>query len=165
MNDLVKLAPLAVGLIVFAGVIAFMLSRGMALGTWLLAAFLLGHGLVHMMFATPPAQPGTPGAEFAFDANRSWPVTARPVDVGTMRALVVGLVVLTILGYLLAALSTLGLVLPTALWPVLVIGATVASGGLMVIALMPGLALGIAIDIALVAIVVTRAWSPAPLTG
>jgi hypothetical protein len=167
MNDLLKLAPLAVGLVVVAIAIGFMLSRGMALGTWLLAAFLLGHGLVHVMFAVPaPAAPAPAGGmEYPFDVNQSWLVTTRIADVAIVRALVVALVALTVIGYLLAALATVGLGVPTSLWPMLVVAATVASAGLMVIGLGPALALGIAIDVALIALVVTSAWSPAALPG
>jgi hypothetical protein len=167
MNDLLKLAPLAVGLAVLGLVIAFMLSRGMALGTWLLAAFLLGHGLVHVMFAVPaPAAPApASGMEYPFDVNQSWLVTARIADVAMVRGLVIGLVAATVIGYGLAALATLGIGVSTSLWPLLVLAATAASAGLMVVGLTPALALGIAIDVALVAVVVSRIWSPAALTG
>ena len=165
MNDLIKLAALAVGLVGLAVVIALLLSRGMAMGTWLLAAFLLGHGLVHVMFAVPaPATPAPAGGmEYPFDVNQSWLVTTRIADVASVRILVWALVVVTVVGYMLAALSTVGFVVSTSLWPILVVGATVASAGLMVIGLAPALALGIAIDIALVAVVITSVWTPAKL--
>jgi hypothetical protein len=167
MNDLLKLAPLAVGLVIFALVIAFVLSRGMALGAWLLAAFLLGHGLVHVMFAVPaPAAPAPAGGmEYPFDVNNTWLVTAHIADVAIVRGIVIGLVTATVIGYGLAALSTVGIGVSPSLWPLLVLAATAASGGLMVIGLAPALALGVAIDIALVALVVTSAWSPAALPG
>jgi hypothetical protein len=167
MNDLIKLAPLAVGLIVLASVIAFTLSRGMALGTWLLAAFILGHGLVHVMFAVPaPAAPAPAGGmEYPFDVNQSWLVTGHIADVTVVRGLVIGLVTVTVLGYGLAALATVGFGVSVSLWPILILAATAASAGLMVIGLTPALALGIAIDVALIAVVVGRIWSPAALTG
>lgn len=162
MNDLLKLAPLAAGLVAIAIVIAFMLSRGMALGTWLLAAFLLGHGLVHVMFAVPaPAAPApVGGTEYPFNVNDSWLVTARFVDVAIVRGVVLGLVAVTVIGYGLAALATVGIGVPTSLWPMLVVVATVASGGLMVIGLAPMLALGIAIDAILLLVVFSAAWRP-----
>jgi hypothetical protein len=167
MNELLKLAPLAVALVVVAAVIAFMLSRGMTLGTWLLAAFLVGHGLVHIAFATPvPATPAPAGGmEYPFDVNEAWLVTSRIADVSIVRVLVWALVAVTVIGYLLAALSTVGIVVPTTLWPALVVAATAASAALMIIGLTPALALGIAIDIVLFAVVFTSAWSPAPLPG
>jgi hypothetical protein len=161
MSQLIKLAPLAVALVIFAGVAAYLVQRDIALGQWLIAAFLLGHGLIHVMFATPPpTEPGSPAAEFAFDSNRSWLVTTRLVDVGVVRVLVMALVATTVAGYALAAMSTVGLGVSSDLWPALVVGATVASLGLMVIGLMPALALGIAVDVALLMIVFTAAWSP-----
>lgn len=167
MNDLIKLAPLAVGLSGLAVVIAILLSRGMAMGTWLLAAFLLGHGLVHVMFAVPaPATPApATGMEYPFDVNQSWLVTSRIADVATVRILVWVLVVVTVVGYLLAALSTVGFVVSTSLWSLLVVVATAASAGLLVIGLAPALALGIAIDLVLLAIVFTSIWSPARVPG
>lgn len=161
MSQLVKLAPLAVGLVVFSVLVAYMVRRDMALGAWLFAGFLMAHGLVHIMFAAPPpADPGTPGADFAFDSNKSWLVTSRLVDVSVVRLVVMALVAVAVAGYALAALATVGLAVPTYLWPALVTGATAASVGLMVIGLMPGLALGIAIDAALLLIVFTSTWAP-----
>ena len=103
MRALVQLAPLAVGLGVFALIVTLLLQRQMAIGVWLLAAFLIGHGLVHVMFVTPPpASPNTPGAEFAFNADRSWLVTSGALSPQVVRALVVLLAAATIVGYLLA---------------------------------------------------------------
>jgi hypothetical protein len=161
MSALVKLAPLGVGLVVFAVVVAFVVQKNMAIGPWLIAAFLLGHGLVHIMFATPPpANPADPASEFAFDVNRSWAVTARVVDAQVLRVAVMGLVAITVVGYGLAAFATVGIALPQTLWAPLVIASTVASAALMVIGLSPALALGIAIDVALLWLVVASVWLP-----
>src|SRR5688500_10429650 len=161
MRALLLLAPLGVGLIVFAVVVTFLLQRQMAVGVWLLAAFLVGHGLVHVMFvAPPPATPNTPGAEFAFDVDRSWLVSIGALTPEVVRALVVPLVGATVVGYLLAGAASAGLTVPQPWWPVLVVGATAASAGLMLVGLSPGLALGIAIDVVLLWLVVSRAWSP-----
>ena len=72
-KDVGKLLPLAVVLGVVGIALAWMLTREMALGTWLLAAFLLGHGLVHVMFALPaPLANADRGRyEYPFDAARS----------------------------------------------------------------------------------------------
>jgi hypothetical protein len=165
MRALVQLAPLAVGLIVFTVVVTFLLQRQMAVGVWLLAAFLVGHGFIHVMFvAPPPASPNTPGAEFAFNVDRSWLVTTGAFSPQLVRSLVVLLVGATVTGYLLAGAATAGLLVPQAWWPALVIGATAASAALMLVGLSPGLALGIVIDVALVWLVVSRAWSPLATT-
>ena len=161
MSTLLKLAPLGVGLIVFAVVVTFLVQRNMVVGTWLIAAFLLGHGLVHIMFATPPpVAAGDPAAEFAFDPARSWLVSAHVVDPSLLRLAVVALVAVVVVGYGLAAMATLGLVVPQTLWPTLVLASTVASGVLMFIGLSPALALGIAIDAILVLMVLASVWAP-----
>ena len=167
MNDLVKLAPLAIGLVVFGLAVAYLLQHGLALGTWLVAAFLLGHGLVHIMFAVPaPAAPAPAGGmEYPFDATRSWLVTSHIADVTVIRALVISLVVLTVVGYALTALATLGILVPSAAWPVLLVASTVASALLMVVGISPALALGVAIDAFLLILVVSAAWRPGAATG
>ena len=163
MKEITQLAPLGIGLVVFGVAVTFMLQRGMAVGVWLLAAFLVAHGLVHIMFAAPPpVTSDSPGANFAFDASRSWLVSTRFVDVGVVRWLVVVLVTATVIGYSLAGAATAGLFVPADWWLPLVLGATAASGLLMVIGLSPALTLGIAIDLVLVWMVVTRAWAPSP---
>src|SRR4051794_32576360 len=161
MRDVIKLAPLAIGLLAFAAVVTFMLQRDIALGTWLFAAFLLGHGLVHIMFAAPPpAAASTPGAEFAFNPARSWLVTGGILDVGMVKALVVVLVAATIAGYALTALATTALIVPVAWWSTLLVASTAVSAVLMIVGAAPGLILGMGIDVVLLAIVAASAWSP-----
>ena len=161
MKAFVQLAPLAIALIVFGAVVAFTLPRNATIGAWLLAAFIVGHGLVHVMFAAPPpATGGTPGAEFAFDVNRSWMVASGVLDVGIVKTLVVALVAVTVVGYAMAGAATAGVVVPTAWWSALVLIATAASGVLMIVGLMPSLVLGIAIDVVLAWLVLSRSWSP-----
>lgn len=165
MKALIQLAPIAVGLVAFAGAVAFTLPRNATLGAWLIAGFLVAHGLVHIMFAAPPpAAANTPGAEFAFDPNRSWLVTTGSLSVGSVRAIVLVLVVATVIGYALAAAATAGILVPGSWWWALVLGSTGSSGLLMLVGLSPGLALGIAVDIALFGIVLSRLWSPVNTT-
>jgi hypothetical protein len=161
MKAIIQLAPLGVAILVFALIVGYLIQHQNAIGVWLFAAFLVGHGLVHVMFAAPPQSgPGSPGADFVFEPSRSWLVTARLVDVNVVRALVIALVAFTVAGYALAGLATVGLVVSQELWPALVIGATVASLGLMAVAVMPGLVLGVVIDLCLLAIVVLSVWAP-----
>jgi hypothetical protein len=161
MKALVTLAPLALGLVIFAVVVGFLVQRQSAVGAWLFAAFLLGHGLVHIMFAAPPpSSASTPGAEFAFDVSRSWVVTGHLADVTVVRAIVIALVVVAVAGYGLAAMATVGLAVPSSAWPVLVVAATAASSGLMVVGLAPALVLGAAIDVVLFLVVVSSVWTP-----
>jgi len=160
-SDVMKLAPLAIGLVAFGAVVTVLIQREMAIGTWLFAAFLLGHGLVHVMFAAPPpSAAGTPGAEFAFDPARSWLVSGRILELGTLKALVVVLVAATVVGYALTAMATVNVIVPAALWSTLLLVSTAASAALMVVGLAPGLALGVGIDVILLAIVAASFWSP-----
>lgn len=162
MKDLVKLGPLAVGLALFGMVVAYMLQRNMTPGPWLFAAFLLGHGLVHVMFAAPaPAPAPAGGMEYPFDIGRSWLVTGRFLDREVIRVLVLALVALTVAIYALTALATLNFVVPNGLWAPLLITATTGSVALMVIGLTPALSLGIVIDVVLFAIALSNVWSPA----
>jgi hypothetical protein len=166
LRDISKLLPLAVVLAIFGVAIVWMLQREMALGTWLLAAFLFGHGLVHIMFVTPPpATPDSPAADFAFDPARSWLVTSGALSVSAVRAIVLGLVAVAVVGYGLTALATVGLIVPATWWTALLIVTTAASALLMIVALMPGLALGVAIDLVLIWVAITAAWSPSGVTA
>jgi len=162
VRTLRQLVPLAIVLGLFAVATTVLLQRGMAVGVWMLAAFLLGHGLVHVMFAAPPpVTAGSPGADFAFDPGHSWLVTSGVLRTSAVRVIVLILVAITIVGYAMAAAATAGLIVPASWWPALVLGSTAASATLMIVGLSPGLALGIAIDVALVWLVIVRAWSPA----
>jgi len=161
LKDFSKLVPLAVALGVVGVVMAWMLQRQMTLGTWLLAAFLFGHGLVHIMFVAPvPAASETPATDYPFDIGRTWLVTSGLIGAGTLKAIAVVLVGIVIVGYSLTALATVGLLVPVTWWSSLLIASTIASLALMVIAFAPMLALGIAIDIVLLLVAIAAAWSP-----
>jgi hypothetical protein len=156
------LAPLAIGLVVYAVVVWFLLARDAGLGRWLLGAFLAAHGLVHLLFAVPkPADREAGGFGWPFDLERSWLVTNAGLDPATVRLLGILLVVAVVIGFVLAALSTVGLLVPASLWPGLVVVATAASLGLLAVGFVPGLALGVAIDAVLLWLVVAGSWSPA----
>jgi hypothetical protein len=156
------LLPLAVGLVAYGFVIWFLLERDMANGRWLLAAFLVGHGLVHVMFAVPrPAtRPATAnGVDYPFDIARSWAVNAG-LDAGLLRIIGVALVATVVVGFVLAGLATVGLMVPAGWWPWLVVGSTLASIVLLVLAFSPGLTLGVAIDAVLLWLVLASSWLP-----
>jgi hypothetical protein len=65
-----------------------------------------------------------------------------------------------VVGYALAAMATVGVAVPADSWRPLVVAATAASAALLVIGLSPWLLLGIAIDLVLVVVAITGAWSP-----
>jgi hypothetical protein len=111
------------------------------------AAFLVGHGLIHGSYLAPrpPAKAGGPA--WPFELGRSWLLTRLGMPARWLRTLGTTLVVATIAGFAAAALAALGLA--PGLWtPGVVLGA-VASLVTLGVYFHPWLVLGIAIDIAL----------------
>jgi len=150
----------AVALAVLGGATWWLLSREMAMGRWLLAAVLIGHGIVHVVFAvySPAATEG--GAEWPFDMAKSWAVTGAGLDVSMVRAVGLGLTAVIAVGFALAALSTVGLIVPSGWWPAAVGVSAVASAVFLLLFFNPQLVLGLGIDAVLLWVVVTRAWAP-----
>jgi hypothetical protein len=73
MNNAYRLLPLAIGVAVVGGLTWVLLDRDVALGRWLLAALLLGHGLAHFAFVVPAPEPArTTGAGIGIDAALLW---------------------------------------------------------------------------------------------
>lgn len=151
----------AVVLAVLGGSTWWLLSNDMAAGPWLLAAVLLGHGAVHVMFAaiSPAATEG--GPEWPFDMAKSWAVTGAGLDLNVVRAFGVALIAIVAVGFTLAALSTVGLIVPAGWWPASVSVSAVASAFVLVLFFNPQLVLGLGIDAVLLGTAVTRAWAPA----
>ena len=57
MKTVTQLLPLAIGAALVADLTWFLLDRDVALGRWLLAALILGHGLAHLAFVVPTPEP------------------------------------------------------------------------------------------------------------
>jgi hypothetical protein len=152
--------PWAVVLAALGGATWWLLSHDMAAGPWLLAALLLGHGLVHVMFAVVSPAVTEGGPEWPFDMARSWAVTGAGIDLSVVRVLGIGLIAIVAGGFTLAALSTVGLVVPTGWWQATVGVSAVASAVALVLFFNPQLALGLGIDAVLLWSVATRAWAP-----
>jgi hypothetical protein len=152
--------PWVIVLAIAGAAIWLLLDRQVVLGTWVFAALILGHGLVHALYLVAPPDPpaGRPGPRWPFDLGRSWLVALAGVRRG--RRLAVVFVGVIVVASILAALATVG-VLPVAWWSALVVLAAVASLVLLVLAFDLQLVLGIGIDVALLVVVVTGAWTPA----
>lgn len=161
VKGMVGLIPLGLGVALYGAFVWFLLGRNVAVGSWLFAGFLFGHGLVHVMFVLPrPAGTEPTGVlEYPFDLSRSWLVSVG-LESRLTRAVGVGLVIVVVSGYTLAGLSTVGLLVPQGWWQALVVGSTAASVALLVVAFTPALALGFAIDAVLMWIAFTARWSP-----
>ena len=160
MRGIVGMLPWVIVLGIAGAAIWLLLDRQAALGTWVLAALIVGHGLVHVLYFVPPPDPpaGRQGPRWPFDLGRSWLVAIAGARRGRhLAALLVGVIVVASIA---AALATVGVV-PVAWWSALVVLAAVASLVLLVLAFEPQLILGIGIDVALTLVAVSGAWTPA----
>jgi hypothetical protein len=116
------------------------------------------------MFVFPKPQSGGSYAgvsEYPFDFSRSWLIRRQGLDAGLVGQL--GLVVMgvTVALSLLAALSTVGLLIPADWWGGLMIAAAAASAVMLLLFFSPALILGFAIDALMVVLVLSGTWSPA----
>jgi hypothetical protein len=138
----------------------WLLSRDMAAGRWLLAALLIGHGVVHVMFAVPAPAATEGRPDWPFDMARSWAINGAGLDLTVVRAVGLALIAVVVLGFALAALATVGIVVPSGWWQPTVAVAAMASAVLLVLCLEPQLVLGLGIDAVLLWVVVTNACVP-----
>jgi hypothetical protein len=164
MRVVTSLLPLAVAVAAVAGVTWFLLTRGWALGPWLLALLLFAHGWVHLvfLFPQPEAATATAGAlAYPFDMDRSWLIGRANVDPGLVRVAGIGLMVSVFVLSLLAALATTELVVPDGWWRPLVVASALGSMLLLTLFFSPLFLLGYAIDLALLWLVIGGVWSPA----
>ncbi|MBI2323526.1 MAG: hypothetical protein HYU87_00975 [Chloroflexi bacterium] len=82
-----------------------------------------------------------------------------------IRALGTVLVVMVTIGYVLAGLATVGVLVPVLWWPGLVAASTVGSLAVLLAFLAPTFFIGFAIDAALLALVLASTWTPAATLG
>jgi hypothetical protein len=151
--------PWMIVLAIAAAAVWLLLDRRVVLGTWVLAALILGHGFVHgLYFVPPPSVPaGRAGPAWPFDLERSWLAVLAGARRG--RRIAAGFVIAIVATSVLASLATVGIV-PAAWWSTLVVFAAGASLALLVLAFDVQLVLGIGIDFALLAVVLAGAWTP-----
>jgi hypothetical protein len=163
VKSLIGILPWAIVLALGGAVIWFLLDRQMAAGLWLLALLLAAHGMVHVLFVVPaPAPPaGRGGHEWPFDLARSWLATRAGLAARHIRWVAMALIGLTITAFVIAALATIGLIVPTDWWGGLVVLGAAASLVLLIVAFDPQLLLGIGIDIVLLSVALGSLWSPA----
>lgn len=152
--------PWAVVVAVAGGSIWWLLTREMGAGRWLLAALLLGHGLVHLLFAVPASAAPDDGSGWPFEMARSWLVTGAGLDAGLVRAVGLALVAIVVGGFSLAGLSTVGIVVPVDWWRPLVALSVGASAVVLILFFQPQLVLGLGIDAVLLWVAVSGVWTP-----
>lgn len=168
MKTVTELLPLGIGIALVGALTWFLLDRDIGIGKWLLAALLFAHGWVHAMFVFPQPTPATAtpgGTQWPFDMGRSWLIEGAGLDAGMLRSLGIAVIVITLLTFLLAALSTVGVLVPTAWWPALVIAGAASSTVLLMLFYSPALLLGFAINLSLLVLVLASVWSPAAAAG
>ncbi len=156
------LAPLAIAIAVIALTVWLLLVNDIGLGPWLLALLVFAHGWVHLMFVFPKPEQGGDYAgvsEYPFDFGRSWLV--RRLDPKLVRQLGLAVMVVAFALSALAALATVGIIVPGDWWAGLMIATAVASTAMLVLFYSPALVLGFAINALMVALVVSGSWSPA----
>lgn len=164
MAKLVRdLLPLAIATVVAFVVTLWLLANNPSVGQWLLAAILVAHGWVHAMFLFPrpdpaKAKPGAPS--WPFDLAASWLVTRAGARPATVRAVGRVLVGFTFVVSLLAALATVGWLVPAAWWSALVLASAGGSALLLVLWFAPTLVIGLAIDAALAWLALAGPWRP-----
>ena len=158
------LVPLAIVVAVISLAVWLMLINDVALGPWLLAGLVFAHGWVHLMFVFPkPQSVGSDAgvSEYPFDFGRSWLIRGRGLDAGLVGQLGLVVMAVTFALSLLAALSTVGVLIPADWWGGLMIAAAAASTVMLLLFYSPALILGFAIDALMVVLVLSGTWSPA----
>ena len=162
MSTLRQIGPLGIVVALVAAVTWILLSGHDTLGSWLLAGLILAHGLIHLMFLAPappravPASAGGPA--WPFDLRRSWLVGR--VGAGTVTTIGRVLVVAVVVCSALAALATVGVMVPSSLWAALVVVSAACSLALLGIGSSSTLLVGVAIDLALLWLALVSSWAP-----
>jgi hypothetical protein len=156
VSGLLSLAVLLLGV---AWLVWWLLDRGSAAAPWLVAAILLAHGWVHLVYLVPsaPVRTAEEAASNPFDLDRSW-LVARGADARVVRRAGVVLASVTFLTLTLGALAVLGWVVPPGWWAGLTFVGVAASTLLLVLSLASDLVLGFVINAGLVALAVQTTW-------
>lgn len=163
MKAMFDLLPIGIGVALISVLTWFLLDRDIGAGKWLLAGLLLAHGWVHVMFVFPAPEAATAtagGLAYPFDMTRSWLTTNLGLDAGMVRSVGIVLMVATFATFLLAALATVGWIVPAAWWAGLVFAAATASTLMLILFFSPALLIGFAINAALWVFVLASAWTP-----
>lgn len=113
-----------------------------------LGVLLVAHGLVHLLWLAPSDDPAWP-----FRLDRSLLLSE-----GTRTPVAVVLIALVVMGFALLGLAVWGVPGLTSIWPVLAIGAAVASLAALVLFWDRQLLWGVAIDLV---VIVVALWRPA----
>ena len=156
------LAPLAVALAVIALAVWLMLINDIVLGPWLLALLVFMHGWVHLLFLFPKPAATDPGASgYPFDFANSWLITRAGLGLGVVQGIGIVAIGLTFVLTTLAALSTVGLLVPVEWWASLMVAGALSSTVTLTLFFSRALILGYVNNALIVLLVVSGSWSPA----
>ena len=123
------------------------------------ALFLILHGLVHGILAMVP-NPDAPEAGFASFFSRSWLLNGLGLSESVTKSIAIILAAVATLGFIVAGLAILELLIPFDWWSTLAAISAVVSLGLLVIFWHPYLILGILIDVVILVTVLFTDWTP-----
>ena len=157
MKSISGVLPWVVIMTACGGAIWWMLARDVTAGRWLFGAILLGHGLVHLMYAVPESETGS---DWPFAMDRSWVTSGINLSPGMARTIGWLLIAVTIVGLAIAAAATAGIAIPAGWWQPLVVVGAAASLLALVLFFDPQLVLGLGINIALIWVAVSGVWVP-----
>lgn len=161
MKTLLGILPWVLVLAIAGAVIWFLYDRHMAVGRWLFAAFLVAHGLIHLLYLAPaPEAAAAGGPDWPFHLGGSWLSGATGLDAGAMRTLGIGLIALIVAGFVLSGLATVGVVVPESRWLGLVVASAALSLAMLGLFFAPSLLAGIAIDLFLIWLALASSWRP-----
>jgi hypothetical protein len=168
MRTIIELLPLGIGIALVGALTWFLLDRDIGVGKWLLAALLFAHGWVHVMFLFPRPEGAAAtagGTTWPFDMGRSWLIGGAGVDANLLHTVGIVMIVATLVAFFLAALSTVGLLVPVGWWAPLVMLGAAGSTVLLLLFYSPALLLGFAINLVVAGLVLASIWSPAAGIG
>jgi hypothetical protein len=111
-----------------------------------LGLVLVAHGLVHLLWFAPNDDPAWP-----FRVDRSWVVPQ-----AIRRPVAVVLIALVVAGFALLGLAVWGVPGLASIWPALAVGAALASLATLVVFFDRQLLVGVAIDVVLIVVALSR---------
>jgi hypothetical protein len=128
---------------------------------FLIAAFLVGHALVHASYLAPAPPRTADGPEWPFEMARSWLATGAGLDPSLVHTLGTAMVLATVVLLVGAGLSTVGWLVPSEWWSAFVVGGAVVSALTLAMFFHPWIVLGLAIDAVLLWATLVIGWAPA----
>jgi hypothetical protein len=124
--------------------------------TIIFGLFLAAHGLIHLAYVAPVP----PDPKYPFNLHKSWLITSLGMNEPTVYTLGMVLSILTVVGFALAGLAAVGLIVPRDWWGVLTLLSALLSLLLLGLFWHPWLVLGVVIDLALILAWVGLDWQP-----